>query len=64
MKDNLKFKVIFGFTIASLALFAALYVTITNFYRLKDSIEELTMPDRKVQRLAKMMMILRRQKVS
>jgi signal transduction histidine kinase/CheY-like chemotaxis protein len=53
MKDNLKFKVIFGFAVASLALFAALYITITNFYQLKDSIEELTLPDEKVQKLNK-----------
>jgi len=55
MKDNLKFKVVIGFAIASLALFAALYITITNFYQLKDSIEELTIPDHKVQKLNKIL---------
>lgn len=55
MRDNLKFKVIIGFAIASIALFAALYITITNFYQLKDSIEELTIPDHKVQKLNKIL---------
>lgn len=55
MRDYLKFKVIIGFAIASLALFAALYITITNFYQLKDSIEELTIPDHKVQKLNKIL---------
>lgn len=55
MKDKLKLKVVFGFLIATLAVVFASYLTIKNFNQLNKSLESLSHPDQKVQKLNKIL---------
>ena len=55
MRDKLKFKVIVGFTLATLAVIVASFITITNFLQLQNSVNELSLPDVKLLKLNKML---------
>lgn len=55
MKDKLKAKVIFGFSLAILLVLAASFVTITNFLQLKDTVQTLSVPDVKLTKLNKIL---------